>query len=140
MAMWNLFKKPVAQDPIPAKATPTPALPFVDTIPVVKQFADLEFEETVAASAPPAPAPTIILPATHILLKPMKWVMFENRVAIVFALDSSGYATIHFVDATGTTTSSARVPGGMLQLARLAQIPEPRRPRDVAYAATLGYV
>lgn len=136
MAMWNLFKKPTAM-PVVAMPASTPGV-FEDTAPVEQS----EAEEIVAtALAPaPAPAPTIILPATHILLKPMKWVMFENRVAIVFALDSSGYATIHFVDATGATTSSARVPGGMLQLARLAQIPEPRRPRDVAYAATLGYV
>jgi len=87
--------------------------------------------------------PQLIVPAvaSNVLLKRLKWVDYQGKVAIVTALDSSGYAKIDFVDAAGITVGSERVNAGNLRLARYLQIPPNRRQGiSPAYAAALGYV
>ena len=74
------------------------------------------------------------------VIRPSKWVSIQGQVGIVSSLDNSGYVIVDLVDAEGATAKTVRVHGGMVQLARLSQIPAPRRPADEAYAATLGYV
>lgn len=100
-----------------------------------------DFKDTVPP-VPQTPA-VLIIPETpsNILLKPLKWVTFQNRhVGIVTKLDSSNYATIDFVDAHGITVITDRVNCNDIRLAKYLEIPESRRPKDPAYAATLGYV
>lgn len=88
-----------------------------------------------------APAiPALVLPGTVILLTKGKWVTYQGRIGVVADLDSSGYATVHLTDAIGETVDQLRTAAGNLVLARLAEIPAPRRPTNPARAAVLGYV
>lgn len=96
-------------------------------------------EPATVPAAQEYPTPALALPGT-IMLKPMKWVVNNGKVCIVTEVDSSGYVGLAIVNAEGATTGYARVHAGNIRLARLAEIPESRRPTNPAYAATLGYV
>jgi hypothetical protein len=81
-----------------------------------------------------------LIVSRSVLLKRLKWVNHKGRIAIVWELDSSGYATIHFVDEEGLTVDVDRVNATELALARFEEIPAKRRGNmSPLYAATLGY-
>lgn len=85
--------------------------------------------------------PELIIQGPPVLLKPLKWVAWQGKhVGIVTKLDVLGNATVDWVNDIGETISTDIVNAGELQLAQYKQIPANRRPVDVAYAATLGYV
>ena len=91
-------------------------------------------------TARPVETPVRLLTPQSVLLKKLKWVKHKGRVGIVWELDSSGYATIHLVDAQGQTIGVDRVNATELHLANFMDIPEPRRTGiSQVYAATLGY-
>ena len=74
------------------------------------------------------------------ILKPLKWVTHQGRIAIVTDLSSAGTAVIHLVNSIGETVSEERVAVGELMLAKHLEIPEARRPADPTISAGLGYM
>lgn len=89
-----------------------------------------------------ADIPALVVPPTHVILKRLKWVKRDGRIAIVYELDTSGFAVIHYVDrTTGETVGIDRVRCSELTLARFEDIPEVRRKNlSPAVAAVLGYM
>lgn len=83
--------------------------------------------------------PTTSVPPQHVIFKRLKWVRVRGRTGIIWELDTSGYANVHFTNSAGETTDTQRVPCGELRLATYEEIPGPRR-GDRAVAATLGYI
>lgn len=120
--MWP-FKKPILPSGVPtpkaAEHVLTPRVTVSDIVP---------------------PAPSFLMQPRVVLLKKLKWVTNKGRVGIVADLDSSGYAEVHYTDAEGQTVEVDRVNSTVLQIAKFAEIPEPRRANlSQVYAATLGY-
>lgn len=75
-----------------------------------------------------------------VLMARGKWVVYENKVAIVAGIEASGIAELHFVNDVGVTVGSLPVPVGQFRLAKYLEIPAARRPADANWAASLGYI
>ena len=86
-------------------------------------------------------SPQLIIPATNLFYRTGKWVMANNRIAVISKLLPNGNILVHYTDAQGCTESAAEVVCNDVRIARYEEIPAPRRPADYAYAAgILGYV
>jgi hypothetical protein len=134
--MFNWMKSLTEKKPVqePREYVMEPRISLED----INNIRTAAFQPTIPTMPPALVLPTV---PSNVMLKRLKWVDYQGKVAIVTALDSSGYANIDFVGTDGLTTSSTRVNAGNLRLAQYLQIPECRR-RDIspAYAATLGYM
>lgn len=74
------------------------------------------------------------------MLRPLKWVTYQGMVGIIAKVTEGGDVIVDLVNAEGVTVQSVTAPQGQdVQIAKWRDIPEPRRPADAAYAATLGY-
>jgi hypothetical protein len=73
------------------------------------------------------------------LLQRGKWVMAGGAVGIVSDTSNAGVLAVDHTDAAGLTTHTKHYPAGQVTIARLADIPGPRRPISGDAAAKLGY-
>lgn len=98
----------------------------------------ISFKEMFGKKEIPEPP---LLASPHIVpLKKGKWVMWENKIAIVANIKEFPAVEIHFVDDIGETTGAAMVNFNHLRLAKHSEIPEKRRHPDHVYAnVILGY-
>lgn len=97
---------------------------------------------TLTPQAPAPKSPEIVLPSgpTHIVLTRKKWVMWGDRIAIVWDFDVSGNCTLHLTNPVGETVTVAKVRISEVRVARFLEIPEPRRRGlNQLEAAALGY-
>lgn len=119
------------------KELPTPEV----SATVHEIIPQVTLEDVVPSASIPLPEPELIIRPVNVILKRLKWVDHKGRVGIVYELDNSGFAIIHFTDPlTGETVAVDRVRCGELKLATYRQIPEVRRKNlTAAVAATLGY-
>jgi hypothetical protein len=68
------------------------------------------------------------------------WVRWEGRTAIVTGVTGDGLVKIDLVNDAGETVLETHQPWGAMRKATMSEIPESRRPKDVAVLRRLGYV
>lgn len=79
--------------------------------------------------------------APPILLAKGKWIVWKDRVGILYDVADGGVAAIiHLTnDPAGETVGQLQVPVGELRIAKYTEIPAKRRPADPMAALRLGY-
>jgi hypothetical protein len=76
---------------------------------------------------------------TPIFLQRGKWVKVDGKVGIITDTSSGNVIGIDHTDEVGATTHTKYYPVGQVQIAKLMDIPGPRRPIDRDQATSLGY-
>lgn len=70
-----------------------------------------------------------------------KWVVANQQIGILASVTGYPVVEVHIVNDLGETTKVVQTHMDQIRIARYLEIPESRRPVDVAYAAAiLGYV
>jgi hypothetical protein len=89
----------------------------------------------------PVPVPTPeLLYQPPVWLKAKKWVTHQGAVGIITDTSDFGFAWVDFVDSSGLTTLSLKVPVQEISLARYDNIPPSRMGISRDAARGLGYM
>lgn len=80
-----------------------------------------------------------VLYQVPVFLVPGKWVTADGKIGIVTDTSSGNVIGVDHVDADGFTTIRKYYPVGQVLIAKLLEIPAPRRPSNNSQAHSLGY-